>query len=100
MLIFKAKTERKDKSKSTPITGPEERMNKRPRGIKDHHPHVNNKFLTVQGVNFKHTGLTVVATGQIRTDAKVLFFETSETDVEMSPHELLEKYSPGNMPCF
>lgn len=38
-------------------------MNKRPRGIKDHHPHVNNKFLTVWGVSFKHKGLIIVAIG-------------------------------------
>lgn len=36
-------------------------MDERPRGIKDHHPHVSNKFLSVWGVSFKHTGLMVMA---------------------------------------
>lgn len=63
VLNFKAKIERKDRSKSPPVTCPEEKISKRPRQIKDHNPHVSNKFLTVWGVSFKHTGLMGVAMG-------------------------------------
>lgn len=58
VLNFKAKTEMKDRAKTTPVTGPEEKMNKRsPRWV------VTWVFITVRGVNLKHTGLVVVAIG-------------------------------------